>query len=270
MALMLYADNVGVEVQKNVLLHAMSLSIAAGECVAILGPNGAGKSTLLSCLSGERKPTSGRVALDDVPLHQWLGFARAQRIAVLPQAVELSFPMRVWEVIALGRSPYGDEHKTYHWQRDAMQLTGVWSLRERRYPSLSGGEQQRVQLARVLLQIWEARIERHFTSPYFLLLDECTSALDPTHQHAIMSVVKTFANAGVGVCAVMHDISLAASWADRVLLLKNGRLRAEGSVEILSDTKQLQQVYDLSPTLARAYAAQNGIWEAVKDAAPQY
>merc|ERR1712000_680875 len=196
---------------------------------------------------------------------QFSGLERAKRMAVMPQSVTLSFPMRVHQVVAMGRSPYGDEKQTQQYQRDAMQLTGVWHLRERVYPTLSGGEQQRVQLARVLVQIWQAwldrdRAERADTQHYYLLLDECTSALDPAHQHSVMQIVREFAQAGVGVLAVMHDISLAASWADSVVMMKQGRIVAGGDQSVLMDPHCLQQVYDLPLPLAQAYSQQCAVW----------
>ena len=264
---MLRANNLVVRVGTKTILQPTSISVKAGECIAILGPNGAGKSTLLGCLSGERVSEVGRVFLDDIALQDWRGPDRAQRIAVMPQSVVLAFPMKVWQVVALGRSPLGDEAQTRDWQRDAMQKTGVWTLRDRQYPSLSGGEQQRVQLARVLVQIWEV-LHRpshsgvsNSAKPRFLLLDECTSALDPAHQHAIMLVVKDFANQGVGVCAVLHDISLAASWADRVVIMKDGAIIDQGSADLLTNASALQAAYDLPASLARAYAEQNKVWE---------
>jgi iron complex transport system ATP-binding protein len=259
---MLRANNLVVRAGRKTLLQPTSIALKAGECVAILGPNGAGKSTLLSCLSGERGSEVGRVFLDDVALDEWRGSERAQRIAVMPQSVVLAFPMKVWQVVALGRSPLGDETQTRHWQKEAMQTTGVWVLRDRLFPSLSGGEQQRVQLARVLVQIWEVFTHSvNDSAPRYLLLDECTSALDPAHQHAIMTVVKDFAQQGVGVCAVLHDISLAASWADRVVIMKDGAISAQGSSNILRDASALEAAYDLPAPLARVYAQQNKVWE---------
>ncbi|MAD46054.1 MAG: heme ABC transporter ATP-binding protein [Oceanospirillaceae bacterium] len=257
---MLTVTNLTVFLGNRPVLQDIDFSAAAGHCTAILGPNGAGKSTLLACLCGEHTRYQSQVRLDGVPLNHFKGSERARRMAVMPQSVSLSFPMRVHQVVAMGRSPYGDEMSTAGYQRDAMQLAGVWELRERVYPTLSGGEQQRVQLARVLLQIWEARLRHHPEQPYYLLLDECTSALDPAHQHSVMQMVKEFAQAGVGVVAVMHDISLAASWADQVIMLKNGKISAQGDDSVLKDASCLQQVYDLPPALARAYSQQCAVW----------
>ncbi|MEL7400748.1 MAG: ATP-binding cassette domain-containing protein, partial [Pseudomonadota bacterium] len=169
---------------------------------------------------------------------------------------ELAFPFRAQQVVAMGRIPYGDEMRCDALIRDAMLCTDVWHLRHRLYPQLSGGEQQRVQLARVLLQIWQPFQEQ----PRFLLLDECTSALDPAHQHAVMSVADRFAQQGVAVLAVMHDVALAASWADDIIMLKHGQVLASGGVELLQQAALLQQAYDLEASLASRYAHQNQQW----------
>ncbi|MBL34677.1 MAG: heme ABC transporter ATP-binding protein [Oceanospirillaceae bacterium] len=262
---MLKVKNLTVQLGSRAVLQDVHLSVEPGKCTAVLGANGAGKSTLLNCLCAHNRACCDAVSLDGVTLDQFSGLERAKRMAVMPQSVTLSFPMRVHQVVAMGRSPYGDEKQTQQYQRDAMQLTGVWHLRERVYPTLSGGEQQRVQLARVLVQIWQAwldrdRAERADTQHYYLLLDECTSALDPAHQHSVMQIVREFAQAGVGVLAVMHDISLAASWADSVVMMKQGRIVAGGDQSVLMDPHCLQQVYDLPLPLAQAYSQQCAVW----------
>ncbi len=256
---MLMAENLTVEIGSKTLLHNVSLNLQCGERLAVLGQNGAGKSTLLNCLSGSRSQFGGRVLMAGKALQHWSGQQRAQQLAVMPQSVQLSFPLRVWQVVAMGRSPHGDEEQTRDYQHEAMRLTGVWQLRERQYPHLSGGEQQRVQLARVLVQIWEAR---QGSRPGCLLLDECTSALDPLHQHGVMDIVRDFAGAGTATLAVMHDVALAASWADKVLILKQGGVIAQGDAALLQQPQILQQAYELPVELARRYAQQTAIWSA--------
>jgi len=264
----LHANDLHVSVGDKALLTDVSLTVNPGDRIAVLGSNGAGKSTLLNCLTGERSLDQGAVWLtkrlinghdpqasskaDNDPR------ARARCMAVMPQNVTLAFPLRVHEVVAMGRSPHQDEAMTRHWQRDAMRLMDVWHLRDREYPRLSGGEQQRTQMARVLVQIWECR--ETTGEGHYLLLDECFSAADPAHQHTIMDKVGEFATAGVGVVAVMHDMALAAAWADRVVLLKNGEVVASGPVELLTMTQVLQNVYDLPYLLAHHYARNNRHW----------
>ena len=254
----LVIQDLSVHVGDQALLKDISLKVAAGQKVAIMGPNGAGKSTLLSCLSGERRVFSGEVRLDDQPTDHWLNAERAQRLAVMPQSVQVSFPVRTWQVVAMGRYPWGDETSTHQWQQDAMRETDVWHLRDRNYTSLSGGEQQRVQLARVLVQLWQQRLEGG--QGCLLLLDECTASLDPAHQHAIMNSTACFAAAGITVLAVMHDTALAASWADQVVLMKDGTIVCEGASAILTETSVLQQTFDLPVSIAQQYACQNAVW----------
>lgn len=251
----------GLDRPAKQLLSDINLHLDYGEKLAILGANGAGKSTLLKCLCGEISRYQGDIILDHLSLKFWNGAERARQMAVMPQKVELAFPFRVDQVVALGRAPHGDERQSVAIQRSAMQCADVWHLRQRSYSGLSGGEQQRVQLARVLAQIWRAeKNERGQDLPRYLLLDECTSALDPAHQHSIMQRVGEFAARGVAVLAVMHDISLAASWADRVLILHHGEVLASGGVGLLADPQLLAAAYALDLSLAQRYAQQNLNW----------
>lgn len=243
------------------LLSDINLHLGYGEKLAVLGANGAGKSTLLKCMCGEFSNYQGDIILDHLSLKFWSGAERARQMAVMPQKVELAFPFRVDQVVALGRAPHGDELHSTALQRAAMQCADVWHLRRRNYSGLSGGEQQRVQLARVLAQIWQAEKNSDGRElPRYLLLDECTSALDPAHQHSIMQRVGEFAGQGVAVLAVMHDISLAACWADRVLILRHGEVLACGAVELLADAQLLAEAYALDMPLAQRYAQQNLGW----------
>lgn len=256
---MLVAKDLSFSLSGRVLLHPVSLVVQPGERVALLGANGAGKSTLLSCIAGDQRHYSGQIWMDAFDLAHCPRHHRATHLAVMPQKVELSFPFTALQVVMMGRAPHGDEACTLAWQQQVMELTQVWHLRDQSYSRLSGGEQQRVQLARVLLQIWDAAAgEGH--GEYYLLLDECTSALDPAHQHTVMNAVSQLCRHRIGVLAVMHDVALAASWADRVLLLKEGRMIASGSVELLADADLMEACYDLPENLAWQYAQSNRNW----------
>ena len=239
------------------LLDQVGLTTRPGSRVAVLGPNGAGKSSLLSCIAGERV-YQGRITAAGEDTGAWSPAQRARRMAVMPQSLQVTFPVRVWEVVAMGRYPWGDEDSTRQWQQAAMLESDVWHLRDRDYQSLSGGEQQRVQLARVLVQLWQQRQEGG--DGCYLLLDECTSSLDPAHQHAVLASARCFAASGVTVLAVMHDTALAASWADHVVLMKQGRIVREGEASLLCDAEVLEQTFDLPPAVAGRYACQNGVW----------
>ncbi len=219
---------------------------------AVIGPNGAGKSTLLHLLSGALAPDRGWVGLDGRPLGEWPRTELARRRAVLPQASDLSFPFRGIEVVLMGRAAHAgvsDRDRDAAVAFAALRATDALHLAERVYPTLSGGERQRVQLARVLAQIWPD--DGGADEPRFLLLDEPTSALDLLHQHLVMSVARDLADHGVGVLAVLHDPNLAAMYADRIVVLDNGCVVADGAVEAVLTEATIGRVFGLAVTVGR-------------------
>ncbi|MCS7080662.1 MAG: heme ABC transporter ATP-binding protein [Chloracidobacterium sp.] len=243
--MMLEARRISVILGGRCLLDDVSLTLAPGEVTALLGPNGAGKSTLLKTLSGDLQPTQGGVYLDGRPLDGWSLIERARRRAVLPQTSSLAFPFTAFEVVLLGRAPHVVLHETPHditVARQAMQQTGVEHLASQRYPSLSVGEQQRVQFARALAQIWEALPDG---AARWLLLDEPTASLDLAHQYEAMAIARRLAQDGVGVIVVVHDLNLAAYAADHVVLLDRGRIAAEGRPEDVLTPERIQGVFGL-------------------------
>ena len=220
------------------LLHGVSFELRPGELLAVVGPNGAGKSTLLKTLCGDLAPSAGSIALDGRPLSQWTGLEQARRRAVLPQESSLSFPFAVFEVVLMGRHPHHrgapspNDHRA---AKAALERTDTFSLAGREYPTLSGGEKQRVQLARALTQIWELPE----TGNRYLFLDEPTNNLDLAHQHHSLRVAKRFAAEGTGVLAVLHDLNLAAQYAERILILCRGRSVAVGAPADVLTTETL-------------------------------
>ena len=229
------------------LLRQATLEVAPGQVHAILGPNGAGKSTLLKLLAGELCPARGTVTLDQRTLAAWDLGALARRRAVLPQDEQLGFGFLVEEVVALGRLPC-PRHAPAREEtllREALEAAGVTALWGRRYTGLSGGERRRVQLARVLAQVWEPVPE----GPRYLLLDEPTASLDLAHQHACLAAARRFAADGNGVAVVLHDPNLALAYADLVTLLRDGEVAAGGQpVEVLQP-QNLQRVFGIEATL---------------------
>lgn len=221
---MLTAKAVTARSRGTRLIENLTLALKPGEVMAVVGPNGAGKSTLIRLLAGDLNPASGNILLDRIPLSGWSRRDLARRRAMLPQQSRLAFPFTALEVALMGRTPHPRKPgRDIEIVRAALEVADCGNLATRRYPNLSGGERQRVQLARVLTQIWEG------DRPRYLLLDEPTSALDIAHQHKILSWVRDFApRQGVGVLVVLHDLNLAASYADRVAVLKNGSLVALG------------------------------------------
>lgn len=226
------------------VLQAIHLRARPGRLLALIGPNGAGKSSLLGVLAGLLRPSLGAATLDGVPLARWPAATLARRRAMLSQRVQLGFAFRAEEVALLGRSVHGAATPGAADRRiaeAAMRATGTWALRERDYLELSGGEQQRVQLARVLAQIWDCR-----DAPGWLLLDEPEAGLDIAHQHELLRHAREMAERGFGVIAVLHDLNLAARYADDVALLAQGRLVRHGSAGHVLETDVLSRIYGMA------------------------
>lgn len=208
------------------ILDLDAVHVGRGEMLGVLGPNGAGKSTLLRALSGELPPDSGAVRFGDRPLAEWRPAVLARHRAVLPQASALGFPLRARDVVALGRIPHAGRSSRAVDDAAidaAMAATGIRHLAARWQGGLSGGEQQRVQLARVLAQVSGSP-----PGETALFLDEPTASLDLTHQHAILRGAADWAGRGAAVLVVLHDITLAARHCSRVLLMAAGRQVACG------------------------------------------
>ncbi|MEA2523291.1 MAG: heme transport system ATP-binding protein [Thermomicrobiales bacterium] len=214
---MLVAEQIGVAVRGRWLLRDISLTVSPGEVVALVGPNGAGKSTMVRVLAGDLSPTTGRVVLDDRPIGDFRPRELSLRRAVLPQQTVLQFAFTAREVVEMGRGPRRGENDEAA-VTASLAKTESSQIAERIFPSLSGGEQSRVSLARVLAQ--EAPL---------LLLDEPTASLDLRHQQLVMEVARNLAAQGAMIVAVLHDLNLAASYADRIVLMHEGRLVADGS-----------------------------------------
>ncbi len=233
-------------------LSDISLEVPAGACTAIIGPNGAGKSTLLDLLAGRSAADTGTVSFGGKPIADWAPVELARRRAFLPQSLEVAFPIRVMDLVMLGRSPY---HGRSSAQEDraaaetALRLTDAWQLRDRSYQRISGGERQRVQLARVIAQVW--RPQKHDPEPRMLLLDEPTASLDPGHRLAVMRLLRDLTIAGIGVVLALHDLNDAARFADRVVLLHQGRTIAEGDPEAAMQADVLSSAYGAEAQLIR-------------------
>ena len=197
------------------------LRVEAGERIAILGPSGAGKSTLLKLMAAERVPHAGRVTLGGRPVAAWPLPALARQRAVLPQSHAVAFGLAVELVVSLGRVAREPDPRQAEIVSDALRLACADGLAGRRFDTLSGGEQARVQLARVFAQLWDAE-------GGLLLVDEPVSALDPGLQFELMDAMQAFARGrGHALIAVLHDINQAFAAFDRLWLLKHGRLIAD-------------------------------------------
>ncbi|HEY0178372.1 MAG TPA: heme ABC transporter ATP-binding protein [Dokdonella sp.] len=224
------------------VLESADLVAVPGRMLALVGPNGAGKSTLLGVLAGLLRPDRGEATLDGRALAAWPPRALARRRAMLSQHVRLDFAFTAREVVLLGRIPHGggDSDEDRRIVDDALRATQAWPLRSRRYLELSVGEQQRVQLARVLAQLGDAE-----SPPRWLLLDEPEAGLDVAHQHFILEQARRCARQGHGVVAVLHDLNLAARYADDAALIAGGRVLRHGAPHDALDAALLSQVYGL-------------------------
>ncbi|MEU9130243.1 heme ABC transporter ATP-binding protein [Kitasatospora sp. NPDC048540] len=217
------------------LLAGVDLTVRAGEVLALLGPNGAGKSTLLAVVAGDLAPTGGELLLGGRPLAGLTVAELALHRALLPQSAELSFPFPAGEVVRMGRAPWAATPAAAQDEEvvaEVLALTGTACFAERPFTALSGGERARVALARVLAQ-----------RAALLLLDEPTAALDLRHQELVLRLARQRAAAGDAVVVVLHDLSLAAAYADRVMLLSAGRAVADGPVREVLTGPLLSEVY---------------------------
>lgn len=221
------------------LIDRMTLRARAGEVTAVIGANGAGKSTVFHVLAGSLRPTHGQARLFGRPVADWPAADIARQRAVLTQSPALGFDFRVCDAVKLGRIPHATgAHADHEIALATLAAVGLAPLAERSYLSLSGGEKQRVHLARALAQIWDQPPERRC-----LMLDEPTLNLDFTQQRTILEVARTFARAGATVLVVLHELHLAAQFADHLVLLAQGRLVADGSAHDVLRADTLEHAY---------------------------
>lgn len=228
--------DVGMQYGSTHVLRDVTLSFAPGELVAIIGPNGAGKSTLLGIMAGIRPHSTGECLLEEKPLAQWSRRSFAQRVSMVPQHQQVEFPFSAEQVVLMGRTPFSDgmfeSAADEAAVRHAMEITDTWKFRARDFRSLSGGERQRVILASALAQ-----------SPKALLLDEPTTFLDLEHQVALYRLLRSLCREGLLALAVTHDLNLAAAYADRIIILQDGRVVADGTPAAVIHAAAIQTVF---------------------------
>ncbi len=227
--------NVSVKRGKRDIVNNVSLEVTSGEVVALVGPNGAGKSSILATLSGDLTPEHGEAMLMSRPTSSYRPMKQARLRAMLLQANQVSFPFTVRQVVEMGRSPWAgqpEEERDDEAVANAIDSVEIGHLVSRRFNELSGGERARVSLARVLAQ--ETPI---------VLLDEPTAALDLHHQERVMALIRQLGRDGRSVVVVVHDLNLAAAYADRVALIVDGRIDATGSpIEVIT-AERISEVY---------------------------
>ncbi|MTJ83873.1 MAG: ABC transporter ATP-binding protein [Telmatospirillum sp.] len=244
--MILDADNLRIAKGGATILDGVAFHLAEGEVVGLIGPNGAGKTTLLRCLIGLDRPDVGSVRLRGRGLDQWPRQALAREISYLAQSVPCHWPMAVERVVALGRLPHlppwqsgsGDDIAAVH---RAMEATDITHLRGRQVNSLSGGEQARVQMARALA-----------VGGRLLFADEPVAGLDPGHQIQVMDLLHRHANGPRSVIVVLHDLTLAARYCHRLVLMAKGRVVADGPPSQVLTPGHLAAVYGIRARIERA------------------
>ncbi len=238
---MLTAHQLTYSLGKYKLVNQVSFHIRPGELVVLLGANGAGKSSLLHLLSGDRKATSGSLLLNGKSMEQYKKTELALARAVLTQHNIVNIAFKVEDLVLMGRYPHYRDKPSAHdldMRREAMLATGIDHLATRSYLTLSGGEQQRVQLARVLAQIWDV-------PGALLLMDEPIAGLDIQYQQQTMAIAKYLSKKGNTVVAVLHDINLAAQYADRIIMLKSGRKWYDGTPEEVLKQRHIFNIFEI-------------------------
>lgn len=239
---MIRARNVSYRALGRSLIDDVSLEVDSGELVALAGPNGAGKSTFFRLLAGDLRPLAGEIEVAGFPVVESTSRAISRVRAVMPQESGAGFSFDAYEVALLGRLPHSEGAGTLKDEaiaRLAMQATRTLSLHDRAFPLLSGGERQRVQAARVFAQVWESARGRT------VLLDEPTASLDLAHQHEILALAQRFARDGCAVVCVLHDLNLAARYADRMVVMRAGRVVAQGPPRDVLTVGLLADVFEV-------------------------
>ena len=248
----LIAESVQVSLGRAQILHGVSIEARPGQITAIVGPNGSGKTTLMRALTGDL-PYRGRILLGGTEIAALPPEALALRRGVLPQATSLAFPFTVAEVVRIGCEAGGTRPERL--VPAALSAVDLPGFEGKLYQELSGGEQQRVQLARVLAQVWQPVGP---AGPNWLLLDEPVSSLDIAHQLTIMELAADYARRGGGVVAVMHDLNLTALFARRIVLMHKGQVLAQGAPDQVLTDDTLSRAYGC--TIRVNAAPPQGIW----------
>lgn len=236
------------------LVSDATLDLTCGTTTILIGPNGAGKSTLLKLLTGEIKPAGGRIDIAGEALPAVPAWRLACLRAVMAQHARLAFPFSVYEVASLGVDGIGralTRQRREAIVADSLAAAGVIDLAGRRYQTLSGGEQQRVQFARVLCQL---EAGRSISERQVLFLDEPIASLDLCHQLSLLDMARNIAARGVAVLVVLHDLNLAVTYADHLVVMDQGRIIAQGAPARTLDDALLRQVFKVDLSLSRAPA----------------
>lgn len=238
---MISVQNVSYTAGRKNILNEVSFQLPSGEMLAVIGANGAGKSTLLKLLCREMNAASGNILFNEKDINLYAIKELAQLRSVLTQHNTVSLLFTVKELVLMGRYPYFEHHPSDHDLQvinEVMQETGITHLASRDYNTLSGGEQQRVQLARVIAQIYDR-------PNAFLFLDEPTNGLDLLYQQQILQLARNMADRGYTVISILHDINFASRYADKILILKNGQTVAFGQPTDVINCENIHEAFNI-------------------------
>lgn len=230
------AENINITLEKNNILKGINIEVDNKEVVGIIGPNGSGKSTLLKCIYRVLKPNDGAILLDNIDIKDMSVKESSKRLAVLSQHNNYNFDFTVKDIVLMGRSPHKkfmerDNKEDYDIVNEALKKVDMFELKDRSFQSLSGGEQQRVILARALAQ-----------QPQCLILDEPTNHLDIKYQLQLMRIVKGL---GIEVIAAIHDLNIAAMYCDKIYVLKDGEIIKNGKPKDVLTQELIKDVYEV-------------------------
>lgn len=245
---MLRTENISFSVGKKQILRNVSVSFLPGEFNMILGPNGSGKSSFLKIFSGEINKYQGTVLYDDKKIKELRKEELAKKRAVMSQQADLGFPLLVEEVVMMGRYPhftFNPNKKDITICNEVIERMNLFEFKERNYLTLSGGEKQRVQYARVLAQVWEKPAEGY----RYLFLDEPLNSLDISYQHEFLQAAVELIKDHTVLIAVMHDINLAAHYADNLFFLKEGELVVHGKPKDILTENIIEKVFNIKTTV---------------------
>ncbi len=246
---MIYVDQLSYEINGSQLLHDVSVNFQLGQLNVILGPNGAGKSTLIKVISGELERVRGEVSIADVRLDEWSPQRLACRRAVVAQFNQIAFPFTVLEIVMMGLIPSSVYNKNLATENDVhviMEELEILHLGDRIYSTLSGGEQQRVSIARALVQVLSATKNNESCC---LLLDEPTASLDLRHQHELLRLLKQKIKNNYCILMILHDINLALQYADHIAMMKEGKVVKTGAVNNVITGETLNSIFSVRGVL---------------------
>ena len=250
------SESMSLEIDGGEIVNDINIEVFPGKVLALIGPNGAGKSTILKLLSGDVKPTSGVVKYNDINISNIPFVDRAHIRGVMSQSQTIAFDFSVLEIIEMGWLHSDHDYYTSFYPDVLKQIIGDCELQhlvDRKFNTLSGGEQKRVHFARVLLQLWIPEGDIH---PRFMLLDEPLANLDIYHELKMLEIIKKRLSKNIGVLLILHDLNTASKFADNIVLMKNGTIVKNGSTievlteSILSETYETKiKVNDTSPKI---------------------